>query len=212
MKLFLSSISIQPQNREAFLELVGIEKADIRLALIENGADTYAPDKRAWVERAYQLIVDTVGAQAITRIDLRQFVGKSKELEDELKKYNIVWVGGGNVFYLRWIARESGFDVVIPELVRDGMVYGGDSAGAILAGPRITGFESADSPEDAPEIIDAGIGLIDQVPIPHSDHDRYAPLMERIEQQFRDEHYETIPIKDSQAIVVDDKSTRIVGV
>lgn len=48
MKLFLSSISVQSQNKQKFLELFGPkEPKDIKVGVITNGGDTYAEDKRA---------------------------------------------------------------------------------------------------------------------------------------------------------------------
>ena len=70
-----------------------------------------------------------------TEIDI---AGKN---EDELKKaldgHNIVMVEGGNTFYLLKAVRESGFDNVIKELINNGVVYVGSSAGSYIACPSI---------------------------------------------------------------------------
>ena len=83
MKLFLSSISVQSQNKQKFLELFGPkEPKDIKVGVITNGGDTYAEDKRAWMERDHKLLKET-GAQ-IVLLDLR----KLKHIKDELSKYD----------------------------------------------------------------------------------------------------------------------------
>jgi len=56
---------------------------------------------------------------------------------------------GGNTYVLRYEMRRSGFDVIIKDLLAAGIVYGGDSAGALVAGLSIAGVESADEPEFA---------------------------------------------------------------
>lgn len=199
MKLFLSSVSIQPNTRQVFIDLVSKKARDIRVALIENGADTYPDDHREWVVQARSLIEATVGVVEV--FDLRNY-NSAQQIEEVLRGYDVIWVGGGNVFYLRYISRKSGFDIAIKNLVRNGVVYGGDSAGAIIAGPTIDGFQPADTPEDSPEIILEGFGLTGIVPIPHYDNEKYGPIMVEIEKKIQQSNYPTTAITDGQAIVV----------
>lgn len=51
MKLFLSSLAISDPQSVELATLVGKEPKDIKLALIENAADTYADGKRDWVDQ-----------------------------------------------------------------------------------------------------------------------------------------------------------------
>ena len=64
-----------------------------------------------------------------------------KSLTSKLSSKDALWHGGGNTFYLRWILSNTGADEVITKLVRHGLVYGGGSAGAIVAGPTLKYFE-----------------------------------------------------------------------
>ena len=208
MKLFLSSVSIAEANRPAFLELVNKDARDISVALIENGADTYPGDHRAWVERARGMIQGTVGE--VVRFDLRDYSNASV-IKNALSKFDVVWVGGGNVFYLRWLARQSGFDVAIKDLIAGGIVYGGESAGAIIAGPTIDNFQPADVPEAAPEIILDGFGLTDIVPIPHYGNKKYGHIMRAIEDKFKLSEHRTVPIADEQAIVINNDNMSVIG-
>ncbi len=209
MKLFLSSISIAEQNQEAFVVLVDKPKQDIRVALIENGADPYPEDHREWVVNAREMIRATVGE--IISFDLREYVGKGN-LEEDLTGFDVIWVGGGNVFYLRWISRESGFDTVIKKLVAKGMLYGGDSAGAIIAGPTIDHFQPADTPEKAPEIILDGFGLTDVVVVPHFDNEKFKPTMSGIKEAFEEKtNYKLTFLNDNQALVIKDDTQKVIG-
>lgn len=206
MKLFLSSVSIAHKNQTAFWELVGKSKDDIRVALIQNGADTYPADRREWVTVAEKLIEEA--AAEVVKFDLREYNDADKIMED-LSDFDVVWVGGGNTYYLRWIAKQSGFDKAIKELCcRTGVVYGGDSAGAIVAGPTIDHFQSADTPEDAPEIALEGFGLADIVVIPHYDHAKYASVMADAEKKLINEAYNTVPLNDDEAVVINGDSIR----
>ena len=64
--------------------------------------------------------------------------GKNQtQLRETLQKFEIVFVEGGNSFYLLKSIRESGFDIVIRELLQKGLIYMGASAGSYVACPSI---------------------------------------------------------------------------
>ncbi|MBI3631298.1 MAG: Type 1 glutamine amidotransferase-like domain-containing protein, partial [Candidatus Staskawiczbacteria bacterium] len=64
--------------------------------------------------------------------------GKNKkQLMKIFKDVDIIYVQGGNAFYLLKQMRKSGFDKIIKKLLRKGIVYMGVSAGSIVAGKTI---------------------------------------------------------------------------
>ena len=64
--------------------------------------------------------------------------GKNEtELRDALKDVEIIFVEGGNSFYLLKSVKESGFDKVLPKLLDAGVIYMGSSAGSYIACPTI---------------------------------------------------------------------------
>lgn len=64
--------------------------------------------------------------------------GKNKkQLMKILGVMDIIYVQGGNTFYLLKQMRKSGFDKIIKKLLRKGIVYIGVSAGSIVAGKTI---------------------------------------------------------------------------
>ncbi len=81
----------------------------------------------------------------ITLIDLHKYEHHPEQLSAILKDFNIVWVGGGNVYYLRWLMKVSGFDTIIEQLIEKGVVYGGGSAGSIVTCPVLDAFDLVDS-------------------------------------------------------------------
>jgi dipeptidase E len=60
-----------------------------------------------------------------------------EELRDFFKDKNIIHVEGGNTFYLLRAIRETGFAEVLKELLDEGKVYIGTSAGAYIMCPTI---------------------------------------------------------------------------
>ncbi|MBI3335805.1 MAG: Type 1 glutamine amidotransferase-like domain-containing protein [Candidatus Portnoybacteria bacterium] len=59
------------------------------------------------------------------------------ELRALLRDKDVIYVAGGDTFYLLKCVKESGFDVVIKELVDRGAIYIGVSAGSYIACPTI---------------------------------------------------------------------------
>lgn len=59
------------------------------------------------------------------------------ELRDVLKDKELVYVEGGNTFYLLKAIRESGFETIVKERLSQGLIYMGASAGSYVACPTI---------------------------------------------------------------------------
>jgi len=63
---------------------------------------------------------------------------KSEEkLREFFKDKNIIHIEGGNTFYLLKIIRETGFDKILKDLINEGKVYIGTSAGSYVMCPTI---------------------------------------------------------------------------
>lgn len=189
-------------------KLVGKPARDIKLALIENAADTYDSNHRAWVDS------NRVSIQShdfnVEIIDLRQFGGKEAQLKQKLKRQDIVWFGGGNTYYLRWLLQHTGVDKILAELISNGIVYGGGSAGAIVAGPTLKHFETADDPNDAPIVLFDGLRFTDSVVVPHMDNAKLAAIVQSINDKLRAGGYKTVPLTDAQAFVVNGAEEKVI--
>ncbi len=202
MKLFLMSQWLLPEFREAFEELAGKHLDGLKVALIENGADDEKGEPK-WVRTARQSLLDA--GMRVTQVDLREYTDQKYrgELRELLGANDVVWVGGGNTFYLNWLLHNSGAAELIKELAADGRIYAGGSAGAIVAGPTIRGFEEADDASFAPKFVPEGMSLTETVILPHSDHNFYGPIMERLARQLPGEGYAVQPLADREALVID---------
>lgn len=207
MKLFLSSQAISKDQAPYLVKLVGKPAKDIKLALIENAADVeHGP--RPWLIRNREWIMSH--GFDVELVDLNEFRGNPAELKEKLASTDVVWFGGGNTYYLRWLLRETGADQILPELLNRGLVYGGGSAGAIVVGPTLRYFEIADDTNEAPEILLDGLGLTETVVLPHADNQKYAPIMQDIRQKLETEGYKTVPLSDDRALVVNGDEQKVV--
>ncbi|MDA2935965.1 peptidase E [Patescibacteria group bacterium AH-259-L05] len=103
----------------------------IKIAYVTTASD--GVDDKSYIDRHKQKMLDL--GYNFEEIDIE---GKDeKELYEVLKNKDAVYVDGGNTFYLLKYVRESGFDKVIKDLVENGIVYIGSSAGAYIVCPTI---------------------------------------------------------------------------
>ena len=135
-------------------------------------------------------------------------------MEEDLKNVDVIYVSGGNSFYLLEKAKESGFESVVKDLLSKGKKYIGTSAGSIIAGPDIYPAYYLDAAEEAKNLKNyKGISLVDFTVLPHwgSKHfkDRY--LNQRLEHAYK-LGYKLILLNDNQYVAVDGDKYRIIDV
>ncbi len=116
-KLLLYSLSINERQYDALDHLVGKPPTAIRIAFIENAADVI-PDSAPWV-KAIRNAFRRRGYH-VDPIDLRVWQRRPEQLARRLEAQDVIWLGGGNTYYLRWILKASGADEMIRRLVRGG--------------------------------------------------------------------------------------------
>lgn len=200
MKLYLSSYRISTPND--FFDLIGKEPSDIDMAIIPNAKDYRDEESRKVKIDDYVRYMGDLGIRA-TVVDLRDF-NDPVELKNTLGQYDAIWATGGNTFCLRYEMKRSGFDQIAKELLDQGVVYAGDSAGAIVAGNSLRGIEFADEPSLAREVIWEGMKLTDKFILPHTDSPDFSEAMKRAKTVHRDDQT-LVEMTDSQALVVNNE-------
>lgn len=155
MKLYLSSIGLP--DIAAFSGLFSTSKPNI--GLIPNAWDV-APQKvrKPYIERT-RAQLESAGA-AVHMLDLLQ--------SSELTGLDGIWLMGGNTFYLNWAIHQAKLPQKLKK-VGEAFIFGGESAGAIVAGTTLHGIEFLDDPKEAPKIIWHGLQLVNYGIIPHWD-------------------------------------------
>lgn len=207
MKLFLSSQAISEEQAPHFIRLVGKPAKNTKLAVIENAADVEDGSK-AWLIRNRRMI-ESHGFD-VEYVDLRKYKRDLEALHQKLAHKEALWFSGGNTYYLRWLLRDTGIENIIIDLVRSGIIYGGGSAGSIVVGPTLKHFEAADDPSKAPEVFLNGLNFTDKVVLPHMDSEKYAPIMSSIDRELRFDGYQTVPLTDTQALVIDGVEEKVI--
>jgi peptidase E len=94
---------------------------------------------------------------------------------------------------------------VIGDLLNDGLVYAGESAGAVAIGQSLKGTELADNPEYAPTVTYEGIGIVPYTIIPHTDNPEFAEANQATRELLAGQP--VLELKDSQAAIFDGNLT-----
>jgi dipeptidase E len=212
MRLYLSSYRIG-NHPEHLVRLVGSNK---RCAVIANASDYMSPQEREEKLAIQIASMNELGFQA-EELDLRNYFNNKEQLAEDLKKYGIVWVKGGNSFVLKQVIDQSGFEIPIKKMLyNDEIVYSGYSAGVVILGSTLKGLEMVDDPSEIPADYPGnfswnGMNILDYMIIPHykSDHPESVRIDNVIE--FLEENnmpYKTI--RDGQALIIEGSKEEII--
>ena len=120
-----------------------------------------------------------------------------------IKNSACLCISGGNTFYLLQELKRNGLLDLIKQKVQDGMLYIGESAGAIIACPDISYNQIMDDKTIATELTNySGMGLVDYYVLPHNGE---FPFVETTAQTIKvyGEKINLIPLNNSQAIIVE---------
>lgn len=198
MKLYLSSYRVP--TPEDLQRLIGEAPSDAKLAFIPNAKDYYAELARNFKINETMKDFKTLG-YAPQVVDLRDY-DDAEKLRRVLLEYDAVWVLGGNTFCLLHEMWRSGLANIIKELVEGGLVYGGESAGAVVAGTDAHGVEFADEPGFAETVKYDGLNLVPNFILPHVDNVQYKEAVKSIREK-RKHDTSIIALNDNQACIVD---------
>jgi len=90
------------------------------------------------------------------------------EIKEKLKNIDVLYIAGGDNFYLLKKAQENNFAHIVKEFIATGGIYIGQSAGSVIAGPNIYPTYVAGRSKWSEKLSDfTGMGLVDFVTLPH---------------------------------------------
>ncbi len=140
------------------------------------------------------------------------FLDVETEPAENLLGYDVIYLNGGNPFYLLHHLRRSGADSILKEALNGRMLLVGASAGAVVLGPSLTIVNWFDSSLDTYGVTDyQGLELIDFVAMPHLNRWNEKPTFAAEFRHFQEStSFPVIGIADDEALLVSGNSiTRI---
>lgn len=132
MKLILASK--EKYLLEKGYDLLGIPRENLKIGFI-NTAFRVVEDQEyiRYMDECFKMMEDS-------GIGFKQFDIKDKTKEEILDFFsdrNVVQVCGGNPFYLLKSVKETGFDLILKDLLEKGLIYIGCSSGSYLMCPTV---------------------------------------------------------------------------
>lgn len=202
-KLFLTSAGIVPDVEKDFLKFLGGKFAGLKVGFISTAANL-TPDAW-WVINAHERLAN-LGFH-ISEIDIEKIQGKL--LKEKLEDQDIIYVCGGNTFYLLKHARDSGFSGLLPGLLDSGRIYVGESAGSIVVGPDI---EIAGWDFEADENVFGLTDLKGLSLVPFGVFVHFEPgMLQLVKEEAMGVGYKVYVLSNRQAIRVTDDNFEVVG-
>ena len=113
-RLFLTSAGLPPETSEEFLGMLNKNPKDTKVCFITAIAGPY---KDKWYVNRDLDRLKELGFE-ITEVDLKQ--ENENSLNKKLAEFDVVFVEGGNTFYLLKYVRESGFDKILLKFLEKG--------------------------------------------------------------------------------------------
>lgn len=127
----------------------------------------------------------------------------SEEIDTKLRSNHMIYVTGGNTFFLLQELKRTKADVIIREEVKAGKLYIGESAGAMVTSENIEYVSEMDSVDKATSLnnYDA-LGIVDFSVVPHYTNIHFGKATKRMIDKYSST-FSLCPITNSQAILVE---------
>lgn len=218
MKLLLTSGGITNDSlKQAFLELVGKLPKDIKVAFIPTAGLIDADDKGWLINDLYR--IKEIGVY-IDIVDIAQL--SEDEWMPRVEMADVIFVGGGNSYYLSYWMQKSGLMAQLSRLLET-RVYAGISAGSMVVGDNLRTSSLALSrgileDDEYDELGPTGrssaktAGLVNFVIRPHL-NSRFFPKItgELVEKVAKDLGVPIYAIDDQSAVKVNGKNIEIIS-
>lgn len=198
-RLFLASSGL-----EYIKVFVKKDPSDLRMLFIPTAGNL---DNDAWWIKKDQDVLGKMGFQ-ITEFDIAEETYEN--LENALNNTDIVYVAGGNTFYLLQQLQDTGFDKLLTKYVEDGVLYAGASAGSIIAGLDIEPVSVLDEPKKVEGLATTkALGWVRAVPVPHYDMTARTKVIDGIKKKYEGK-FEIVLLTDDEAMVVEGDDWKLV--
>ena len=197
MPMLLTSSGLQANAvQDAFLRILPHQPLALR-AVIVTTASVHWKERNMHAARTS----DYLSALGFACCD---FLDLETEPAERLRGYDVVYLNGGNPFYLLYYLRHSGADSILRDMSGEELLLVGTSAGAVVLGPSLAVVEWFDRDMDTYGVMDyRGLGLIDFVVMPHLNRWNAEPAFAAEFGRFQSASpFPVVGIADNEALLV----------
>ena len=130
--------------------------------------------------------------------------------KEKLSQAKIVFISGGNTFYLLQELKRKNLTSYLKERIENGLLYIGESAGSVIAAPDIEYASIVDDKTLATELDDyTGLNLIDFYIVPHFEEEPFVESSRNTVELYKDK-LDLKLINNKEAILVENKNFTII--
>jgi dipeptidase E len=155
---------------------------------------------------------NTLYSLGFERVD---FLDVDKDDVTRLAEYDVVYIGGGNPFYLLEQIKTTGAEQEIRAIVEKGGILIGVSAGSLVLGPNLKVAQYFTPALNSANSTTEGMGLFSFLIMPHSDRENLFPgdvsIESRLKRLVEEIGVTIVRLKDSEACVIHGDAMNIVG-
>lgn len=220
MKLLLTSGGItNDELADELAQLTGKRFDELKIGFIPNAAFGDPSEDKGWlIDDMSRLRVRGAAVAILSIADLTV-----EEIAEQLAPVDVVFVGGGQTFYLSWLMQQKGLFELLPKLLET-KVYAGISAGSMIMTPSLRSVSFAiRQPEISEDELEklgpsgrSSAKTLDFVPFllrPHmNDSAKFADItLEMMQKVVEVTGLELYALDDNCAISVDGDNVKVVG-
>ena len=130
--------------------------------------------------------------------------------KEKLSEAKIVFISGGNTFYLLQELKRKNLTSYLKERIENGLLYIGESAGSVIATPDIEYASIVDDKTLATELDDyAGLNLVDFYIVPHFEEEPFVESSRNTVELYKDK-LDLKLINNKEAILVENNNFTII--
>ena len=159
--IVLTSCGIRNNDfKNKFYSIVDKQELNNKKVLYITTASDGETDDKSWMDKEYKTILDLgINEDNITEYKIGNNI--------DIMTYDIIYMMGGNTFYLLDMIRKNSFDNEIRSFINAGKIYIGSSAGSEILGNSIEVALGYD--DNNVNMTDfTGLKIVDGLIIPHS--------------------------------------------
>ena len=164
--IILSSCGIINEKfKEQFYRIINKEEIkDKKVLYITTASDGENDSDKSWMDNEYKI----------------------GQKEININNFDVIYIIGGNTFYLMDMIRKYNFDKVIKNAIDNGIIYIGSSAGSIILGNSVKYALPFD--ENNVDVKDfTGLKVIDGIIIPHAN--KKEEFINKVKEEIGDRVY-----------------------
>ena len=130
--------------------------------------------------------------------------------KEKLSQAKIVFISGGNTFYLLQELKRKNLTSYLKERIENGLLYIGESAGSVIATPNIEYASIVDDKTLATELNDyTGLNLVNFYIVPHFEEEPFVESSRKTVELYKDK-LDLKLINNKEAILVENNNFTII--